>query len=995
MKKIKRILFILLASTTGLVGAQNVMNVNVKVVDKFNVPLEGIQIKNNNNNVSVAITNEKGEASLDNITAGELLVISSSGGAQQSIKAVGGLMTVVMDGKSAEVSRGFNIKGRQEVSTAAISTVYNEQFRSSTTNPGNALYGMLPGLSVMQGNSVAWNNDPSLNVRGIGTLNTSTPLILVDGFERPLSTLNQEEIESVSVLKDAAALAIYGIRGANGVILVKTKRGTYEGMNVSASYQFGMNTPYRLPKMANAYDYANALNEGMQLDGLVPRYGSQDLEAFRTGSNSELFPNVDWAKEALRDHGYTHQATATFRGGSQQVRYYSMLNYIGDDGFLKPVNLNPDYNTQMAWDRLSLRTNLDITLTKSTQIKLDLLGQISQSNRPATNYPTLFSNLYNVPSAAFPVKTTSNVWGGDNIHKNPVAEISAGGFTISNDRTLFANLGIEQDLSSWVKGLSAEMAVAFDNRSSYWDSKTKKYLYETMMFQRDNSGNVGNVTRTRYGQETDLSFSSVLGFQNRVTTFDAKLNYGNTWEEDHVFNSSLLFHNEENSLKGQNNTYRRQSVAGNANYGYKNRYFLDVALSYSGSSVLNAGEKYRLFPAVSGAWLVSSEDFMKAVSVVNFLKMRASWGVTGSDVMAYDLGKHYFTMGGSTYYFGDNNNGSSGNTEGRLANLNLNPEMSYKTNVGVELQLFNRLSFTADLFYDKRTNILVNSGNQFSSVIGIETPLLNAGEVVNKGLETSLNWEDKIGGLTYALGGNFSFSRNKIINMNEEYRSEDYLKRTGHRVGQFFGLQAVGFFKDEADTKTGPIHSFSQVRPGDVKYKDQNDDGLINNYDMVAQGYSTELPEIYYGFNIQLGYKGFGFKAGLQGIANYSVVKSGSMYRALVNNSSVSEHYLANRWTPENQDAKYPRLSTLENANNYVNSSVWLENGAFLKLRNVELSYSLPKSLISKVRAQKIQMFVRGENLFSLDHVKDLDPEMMYMSYPSFSSYHIGLSLDF
>lgn len=995
MKQIKRILFILLATTPGFVSAQDIMNVNIKVVDKFNVPLEGIQVKVKNHNTTLAVTNEKGEAALENLTTGEQIVVSSPCGAQQVVGVKGESVTVVMDGKSAEVFRGFNIKGRDEESTAAVSTVYSDQFRSSTTNPGNALYGMLPGLSVMQGNRVAWDNDPKLNVRGIGTLNSATPLVLVDGFERPISALTQEEIESVSVLKDAAALALYGLRGANGAILVKTKRGTYEGMKVSASYQFGVNTPYRLPKMANGYEYANAMNEALQLDGLSPRYSAQDIEAFRTGSNPELFPNVDWTKEALREHGYTHQATATFRGGSERVRYYSMLSYIGDDGLLKPVALNPDYNTQMAWDRLSLRTNLDISLTKSTQLKLNLLGQIAQFNRPATNYPTLFTYLYTTPSAAFPVKTSTGMWGGDNIRKNPVAEISAGGFSSSNDRALLADMRIEQDLSSWVKGLSAEIAVAFDNRSSYWDSKTKKYMYEMVMFQRDNSGNIGGITRTRYGQETDLNFSSELGFQNRVTTFEAKLNYGNSWGKDHVLNATALFHNEENSLKGQNNTYRRQSFIGNANYGFKNKYFVDVALSYSGSSVLNAGDRYRLFPAISGAWLISSEDFMKSATAINYLKLRASWGVTGSDIMDYDLGKYYFVMGGNSYYFGENNNGAGGHTEGRLANLKLSPEMSYKTNIGVELQLFNKLSFTADIFHDKRTNILVNAGSRFSSIIGVNTPLVNAGEVVNKGFETSLAWEDKIGDWTYGIGGNFSFAKNKIIEMNEEYKTEEYLKRTGHPVGQFFGLEAVGYFKDEADTQSGPVHSFSQVRPGDVKYKDQNKDGVIDNYDMVAQGYSTVLPEIYYGFNLNLGYKGFGFKADFQGIANYSIMKPGAMYMPLVNNTTVSEHYLANRWTPENQNAMYPRLSTLENTNNFMNSSIWLENGAFLKLRNVELNYSLPKSLISKVKAQKIQVFVRGENLFSLDHVKVLDPEMMNLSYPSYSSYHVGFSLDF
>ena len=894
------------------------------------------------------------------------------------------------------VNRGFNLSVPSEESTVAVSTIYMDASKTSDINPANSLYGRLPGLISLQGSTVAWDNDPTMYVRGLATMGTGTPSVLIDGFERPLSSLSQDEIESVTVLKDAASQALYGVRGANGVILVTTKRGILEGMKVHASYQFGINTPFRLPDMADGYTYALAMNEALRMDGLSALYSNSDLEAFRTGSNPELFPNVNWKDEALRNKGTTHQFNASFTGGGKNVSYFAAINYIGDNGFMNENYFSPDYSSQMSWDKLSARANLDINATKLTLVKLNLLGELSQHNRPATEYSTLFPMIYDVPAAAFPVKTSTGVWGGDNVRKNPVAESVAKGFSVGNDRALYADLRIIQDLSVLTSGLSAELAIAYDNRASYWDNKTKNYLYESLQPVRDNGGTIIDITRTRYGQETDLSFSSSLGYQNRVTTFEAKVNYEKNWQDMHQLNAAVIYHQEENSLKGINNTYRRQSYIGNASYAYKSKYLADLVLTYSGSSVLGSSDKYAFFPAISAGWVISSEDFMKEVTAIDYLKARASWGITGSDRFAYDYDKYYFKTGISSYFFGDNNNSVSGNGEFRLPNLKLMPETAYKFNFGIDMEVFKRLSLSADVFYEKRTNILVNSSAIYSSVLGVSTPILNDGEVKNYGFEAGLSWRDRIGDFTYMLAGNFTFARNEIVNMDEGYKPYDYLKNTGNRIGQYYGLEAIGFFQDEADIAGSPVQSFSNVVPGDVKYKDQNGDKVIDDYDKVAIGYSTVLPEIMYGFSIGLGYKNVSLKADFQGVANYTLVRNmSSMYRPLVGNKNVSQHYLENRWTPENTNARYPRLTTKQNDNNFRESSIWAENGNFLKLRNVELAYTLPKSWVNKIRLSNINLFARGMNLFSFDHVKDMDPEQMYATYPSFRSYNIGLTLDF
>ena len=443
------------------------------------------------------------------------------------------------------INRGFNLSGRSEESTAAVSTIYMDDSKTSDINPANSLYGKLPGLFSLQGSTVAWDNDPTMYVRGLATMGAGTPLVLIDGFERPLSSLSQDEIESVTVLKDAASQALYGVRGANGVILVTTKRGILEGMKVHASYQFGINTPFRLPDMADGYTYALAMNEALRMDGLSALYSNSDLEAFRTGSNPELFPNVNWKDEVLKNKGTTHQFNASFTGGGKNVSYFAAINYIGDNGFMNENYFSPDYSSQMSWDKLSARANLDINATKLTLVKLNLLGELSQHNRPATEYSTLFPMIYDVPAAAFPVKTSTGVWGGDNVRKNPVAESVAKGFSVGNDRALYADLRIIQDLSVLTSGLSAEFAIAYDNRASYWDNKTKNYLYESLQPVRDNGGTITDITRTRYGQETDLSFSSSLGYQNRVTTFEAKVNYEKNWQDMHQLNAAVIYHQEE------------------------------------------------------------------------------------------------------------------------------------------------------------------------------------------------------------------------------------------------------------------------------------------------------------------------------------------------------------------------------------------------------------------------------------------------------------------
>ena len=377
-----------------------------------------------------------------------------------------------------EYGRGisFNLK---ESTTATAVASEEELSHKKSINNSNMLYGLIPGLQVLQNSGNAWDDAATLRVRGYGTSSSTTPLVLVDGFERSLDQISADEIESVTVLKDAASTALYGMKGANGVILVKTKRGRMGKPEINFSYQFNMATPQRLPEFVDGYTYAKALNEGLTNDGLSARYSAKELEAFRTQSNPDVYPSVDWWDEALRDHSYGNNVTFSARGGGEFVRYFTQLNYLNDNGILEPTSDNDGYSTQFKYSKLNIRTNLDITVSPTTTVQLNLFGNFSEHNRPGETTSNIFSALYQVPSGAFPVKTSRNVWGGTTVYSNnPIASISGRGYARSQTRNMYADMKLNQDLSALVKGLSVGFQVGLDNSASYWDNNTMNFGYE-------------------------------------------------------------------------------------------------------------------------------------------------------------------------------------------------------------------------------------------------------------------------------------------------------------------------------------------------------------------------------------------------------------------------------------------------------------------------------------------------------------------------------------
>lgn len=890
------------------------------------------------------------------------------------------------------VEYGRHISVDLKESTTATAYITSDQLtHRQGINPRDVLYGLIPGLQVMQKQGASWETTGELSVRGRNTVNAATPLLIVDGFERDLDLLSVNEIESITVLKDAPSTALYGVRGANGVILVKTKRGSTGSPTINLSYEFNVAKAFRTPKFLNSYNYAQALNEARVNDGLSPRFDAEDLAIFQEKSYRTVYPDVDWWKHSLRDYGTGNNINFSVTGGGKYVKYYTQLSYLNDLGLLRPTEENDGYSTQLKYSRLNLRSNLDIAINRNTELQLNILGTFSEYNRPHSSLESIFSALYSVPSAAFPIKSLNGVWGGTTeISTNPVAMISGTGYDRVQQRDFYADTRITHKLDSWLPGLSIGAFIGLDNMATYWDTNARNYGYEQTAYD----WGMQKYVYTPLRNETALAFSHSVDQSKNHYNIGAFAKYNQTWGL-HTLSSTLQYSMDKILAKGKNVSYSFIDAVGQVHYAYAQRYIVDLALSGSAASVLRPGHRWGIFPAVGAAWLISQEKFIQA-AWLNMLKLRASYGISGRADNGYGISIDMYGNGDS-YLFGRTPTSATGIRMWQLGIADLTYEKSHKWNLGLDFQAFRKLSVTVDLFHDRRTDILVASAGKISSALGLDAPRKNAGIVTNQGIEALARWSDNIGNFKYSIGGNFAFTRNKIVEQNEEYRPYDYLNRTGHQIGQFYGYVVEGIYQNQEEIdQRGVVQTLSEVRPGDLRYKDLNGDKVIDSYDQTFIGYST-MPEIYYATDLNLEYRGFGFFAQFQGVANRSVLSSvPSVYRPLYGNRTISEEYYANRWTPETPNAIYPRLTSVGSDNNYANNSLWIKDGSFLKLRTLEVYYQFNAHQLRALKyVHGAKLYVRGYDLFSFDHIKVMDPENMTSGHPSVRRYAFGINLTF
>lgn len=892
----------------------------------------------------------------------------------------------------------------REESTGSVSVISSETTdRRSAKNIGNSIIGQGNGLISLQSGGRYADANPTFYIRGLQTLNSkNSPLVMIDGIQRDIVSITPEEVESVIVLKDAAAVALYGYKGINGAINIVTKRGKYNTRSVKVTYDHLFTSLANKPKFVDAHTYGLAVNEARINDGMTGRYSNQELNALRNGTMPYLYPNVNWVDETFRDNAMTNKYNIEFRGGGEKFRYYTMLDLISNKGFVKEPGLNEGYSTQDKYVKGNLRMNMDINLTNTTDLQVNLLGVLQETSRPGAQ-TDLWDLVYTVPSAAFPIRDKNGVWGGSDTWagiQNPVAQSAGAAYYKNHTRSLFADMKLTQDLSGLTKGLSAFVRISYDNIANIYEDHSKEYVYSVNAPTWPDGASEPTVKSEIYGKDSEMKTDAKTNNFDRLLHFDVGFDYQRTFG-DHSIYSQLKWDYENNDPNGINNTVNRQNITWWSHYGYMNRYFVDLALVGSGSSRLAPGTKWAFSPTLSAAWVISKEKFMENVKWVNFLKLRASAGIInvdnlpGDEVWSY-YAQQYGTSGG-TYPFDSGWNSSFGRSYlERVATTNPSHEKAYKYNVGVDAKLFGCLDVTLDLWKEHRTNIWVTSDGKYSEIFGMDPPYENAGIVDSKGIEIGLDYSKKLGQVEFNVGGNFSFNKNEIKEMLEEPRQYANLVQTGNPYGQLYGLEAIGFFKDEADIAASPTQNFSTVKPGDIKYRDVNGDNIIDANDKVAIGYSSTCPEIYYSLHLGAEWKGIGFYAMFQGTGNYSaVLDTKSMYWPLINNTNISQYAYDNRWTPQNQNAKFPRLSSQSNANNYQTSTLWLADRSFIKLRNLEVYYKLPTSWLKKTKVvNAAKLYVRGIDLISFDHIDENDPEA-YGINPMTKSVALGLSVTF
>ena len=930
--------------------------------------------------------------------------------AQQDSTAVSFVDQVIEVGANKDFTRAQ--------STAAVSVITSRDVnKRSAKDIGNSILGQGNGLVSLQGTGTYFEQNPTFYVRGLQSLSTSTPLVLVDGVERDLSFVSAEEVDHVSILKDAAAVALYGYKGANGAILITTKRGQYNSQNIRVTYDHLFNFQANRPKFVDGATFGLAMNEALANEGSAPRYSEEELVAFRYGAYPYQYPNVNWVDETFRKNGATNKLGVEFSGGGERFRYFTMLTLLSDKGFINNFADTDGYSTQDKYVRGNLRTNLDIDLTPTTMLKVNMLGMLSEMSRPggpisigsssSTAKADLWDMVYSIPSLAFPIKNENDEWGGSATYSgvnNPVAESSGAAYYKLHERALFADMTLTQDLKYWVEGLSLTARLGYDTYSTLYEDHSMTYVY-------------GNYPATGVGSKGDYWTSGTPGTMGknsgsvdwaRRLIFSAGLNFERTFAEKHYLYTQLKWDYEYQNTTGSTGyTVYRQNASWLGHYGYDNRYIAEVALVYSGSNRLAPGTKWNLSPTVSAAWVLSNENFLKDNAIVNFLKLRGSFGIINADYLPGDNVWNYYA---SSYSQGSSATGSypfgagydvvyANTTLGLLPTASPSHEKAYKYNLGVDATLFGGLNVELDVYMQQRKDIWVSGAGAYTALIGFDAPYINAGKVDSKGFELSLDYTKTLGALTFNLGGSFNYNKNEIKDQAEEPKAYDNLVETGNPLQSTYGLIALGLFKDEADIANSPTQTFSTVRPGDIKYQDVNNDGVIDANDVTKIGYSAYAPEIFYNFHAGAEYMGIGINLMFQGVANYTAnLSAKGMYWPLLNSTSLSQQYYDGRWSPSNPDvnAAFPRLSTTSNANNYQTSTFWQRDRGFLKLRNVEVYYHLPSCLVQKTGFVKTaKVYLRGIDLFCLSHLDEADPECYGVSAPLNKSVVAGVQLSF
>lgn len=916
----------------------------------------------------------------------------------------------------------------QETVTASISTVSNEEIsKSPAINLGNSLSGKVTGVQTIQRSGLPGGDKPELFLRGVSSLSQgrSHPLVIVDGVRRDMFQLEPNNIKSISILKDAAATAVYGLEGANGVVLVETKRGQKGPIEISADFSTGIQRPTNLPEFIGSYRYAKLYNEAQLADGISSgnlRFTDKAIEAFRTHSNPQIYPDTDWVDYILKPNAFQTRNSISLSGGTDDVKYFVSGGYLKQDGLFKTFNSNYDFNP--SFKKYNIRTNLDIDVTPTTRLALTGYGRVGSRTR-VRNQGNFWANIYHgAPFAGAGIvdgKLVTSGYGENNRYiscckQDPLLRYFGQGYNLHVKNTFNIDLSVRQKLNFITKGLTFAAKGSYNTIYEQNKFRSSSRAYYMPYFKTDvdpSAPGDSTIVYRKGGAEGELGYDENYN-RGRNWYMEARLNYKRSFGKHKV--GGLLLFNQRKVFyppKPRGTPRGLVGLVGRADYNYDDRYLLQVNMGYNGSENFAKGRRFGLFPSISGGWILTNEQFMKSVNFLDHLKLRASYGIVGNDQgvgrFLYQATTYNFEGPGYSFGYEVPQNHPDIN-EGKLGNPLVQWETAKKQNYGIDLRLLrNRLDISVDYFHENRTNILT-SLNTVPDFVGANLPAVNVGKVKNQGYEAEVKWQQHVGDdFSYHIAGNVSYARNEIVYMDEVNRQESYLYRTGHPVGQPFGYIFDGFFTEQ-DLQEGsdvPDHPFV-AKPGDLKFKDLNDDGTINSLDQKPVGY-PQYPEYTLGATIGFNYKNFDFTTVWAGATHASRVLQYEPFRSAFGPSggkgawSTFKWQVDGAWTPEKgQDATFPRLSTtLGQRWNKLDSDFWTKDASYLRLKNAEIGYNFSPGLLNNIGIRNMRVYVNGYNLLTFSNLNkySLDPEQDTKAgntdYPVVSVYNFGINLTF
>jgi len=989
------------------------IDIKGKITDNKGQPLEG-----------AAIIDKKTGKGVVSFSTGQFVIKVSGLPASLEISYTGyqrrivtannsSIPDIVLEEKNPELDEvivtGFGTQ-KKASQTAAISSVGQAELKQMpVSNITNALAGRLPGLITQQRTGLPGGDAASiLQIRGYGTFNTTgqTPLVLVDGVERRFDEVDFNEVDNISILKDASATAVFGVRGANGVILITTKRGKIGKPKVTLSVDNSMQMVTKLPKYLQSYDYATLYNEAFLNDGGDPNnipYNATALQKYKDKSDPYLYPDVNWYDEVVSQSARMTTVNGTVSGGTQKARYFITGTYLNQEGLFRKYSNFEGFNTNSLYRRYNFRSNVDFDITSTTTFSMSLSGKHSKQTIPGSGQdvgfgPTsqLWWDMARWAPNLSPIYNPNGSLGSFIETNNIIGNMSRSGF-LNNYRTdIEANLDLKQNLNFITKGLSFRSKFVFDTYFQYTERRAKNY--ETFKYGLNSFGLpvylAGKI-------ETPINFAWLSETSTKHIYTENAIEYKRIFNGQHDISGLLLAYTDR-ARSGSSYPTSRLGYASRATYGYKGKYFGEINIGYNGTENFAKGKRMGVFPAYSVGWLASEEPWMD--KWIDKLKFRLSIGQVGNANIG---GRRYLylpdTWGAAAgYTFGATPSGLPGAFELNSGNPNVTWETAWKKNLGIEMAMFkNAVSISVDLFDEKRDNILLFR-QDVPLVIGqAALPPVNVGIMSNKGYEIVVRYSKKLSkDLSFEVGGNYNYVRNKILHQTEPTRAYPWLQTTGKRFGEQFGYISEGFFNSQDEiTKWANQSAFGTIMPGDIKYRDLNNDGIINEFDRTAIG-NPQVPEITYAFNTSVSFKNFDLDVQFQGVGNTSVFVSTQGAWEFYDGAKVATHHLG-RWTPQTAaTATYPRLTTSSTAakNNFQTSTFWVRDAAYMRLKNIALGYNFGKKVTKKLRLDVLKLQLTASNIYTWSKFKLFDPEIRASSgtvYPQQKTFNLSIYTNF